>query len=91
LKLYFKIKTSGTIFVPSSNYSLGDFVICSHALSASEPGLAANPATLTTNEFAITSSKSCARTNAAGTAQADILLGDVGTRDLSDWVGFEIS
>ena len=91
LKLYFKIKASGTIFVPSSNYSLGDFVICSHALSASEPGLAANPATLTTNEFVVTSNKSCARTNSAGTAQPDIQLGDIGTRDLSDWVGFEIS
>jgi hypothetical protein len=91
LKLFFKIKTSGSIFVPSSNYSFGDIVICSHPLSASEPGLAANPATLTTNEFAVTSSKSCARTNSSGSAQSDILLGDIGTRDLSDWVGFEIS
>jgi hypothetical protein len=66
-------------------------VICSHALSASEPGLSANPVTLTTTDFAVTASKSCARTNAAGTAQPDILLGEVGTRDLSDWVGFEIS
>jgi hypothetical protein len=91
LKIYFKIKTSGTIFVPSSNYSLGDILICSHGLTSSEPGLAANPTTLTTNTFAVTSSKSCARTNSSGSAASDVLLGDIGTRDLSDWVGFEIS
>lgn len=90
LKVYFKIKTSGTIFVPSSNYSLGDVLICSHSLTTSEPGLGANPTTLTNNEFMLTSSKSCARTNSAGASQPNINLGDIGTRDLSDWVGFEI-
>jgi hypothetical protein len=91
LKLYFKIKSSGTIYVPSSNYTFGDVVICSHPLTSSEPGLAANPATLTTNIFTVSSNKSCARTNSSGSAQPDIALGDIGTRDLSDWVGFEIS
>ncbi len=91
LKIYFKIKTSGSIFVPSSNYSLGDILICSHSLTSSEPGLSANPTSLTTNTFAVTSSNSCAHTNSSGSAQPDILLGDIGTRDLSDWVGFEIS
>jgi len=90
LKLYFKIKSTGTIFVPSSNYALGDTLICSHALTSAEPGLAPNPATLTTNVFTVTSNKSCSHTNSLGTSQPDILLGDVGTRDLSDWVGFEI-
>ena len=90
LKLYFKIKPSGTIFVPSSNYSLGDTLVCSHPLTSAEPGLAANPATLTTNAFTVTSNNICTHTNSSGSIQPDILLGDIGTRDLSDWVGFEI-
>ena len=90
LKLYFKIKATGPIYVPSSNYALGDIVICEHPLTASEPGLGANPTTLTTNTFAVTSSVTCSRTNSSGTSRPSIPLGDVGTRDLSDWVGFEI-
>jgi hypothetical protein len=90
LKLYFKIKATGPIYVPSSNYALGDIVICEHPLTASEPGLGANPTTLTTNTFAVTSSVTCSRTNSSGASRPSIPLGDVGTRDLSDWVGFEI-
>ena len=90
LKLYFKIKTTGPIYVPSSNYALGDIVICEHPLTASEPGLGANPTTLTTNAFAVLSSATCSRTNSSGASRPSILLGDVGTRDLSDRVGFEI-
>lgn len=90
LKLYFKIKTTGPIYVPSSNYALGDIVICEHPLTASEPGLGANPATLTTNAFAVASSVTCSRTNSSGASRPSIPLGDIGTRDLSDWVGFEI-
>jgi hypothetical protein len=90
LKLYFKIKATGPIYVPSSNYALGDIVICEHPLTASEPGLGANPTTLTTNAFAVTSSVTCSRTNSSGASRPSIPLGDIGTRDLSDWVGFEI-
>lgn len=90
LKLYFKIKTNGPIYVPASDYSLGDFIVCEHPLTDSEPGLSPNPRTLLTNEFALLATKSCSRTNAAGAPRPSILLGDIGTRDLSDWVGFEI-
>ncbi len=90
LKLYFKIKSSGTIFVPSSNYSLGDILICDHALTSSEPGLGANPETLTSNSFTVSASESCSHTTSSGSVLADIQLGNIGTRDLSDWVGFEI-
>ena len=90
LKIYFQIKTSGPIYVPSSNYSLGDIVICEHALTSSEPGLGANPTTLTTNEFAVAASVTCSRTNSSGSSRPSLPLGDIGTRDLSDWVGFEI-
>ena len=90
LKIYFQIKSTGPIYVPSSNYSLGDNLVCTHPLTASEPGLAANPATLTTNAFSLLATSNCARTSAAGAARPSILLGDIGTRDLSDWVGFEI-
>lgn len=91
LKIYFQIKSTGTIFVPSSNYALGDTLICTHPLTASEPGLAANPASLTTNVFSVLATATCARTNSAGVSRPDMLLGDIGTRDLSDWVGFEIA
>ena len=90
LKLYFKIKTTGPIYVPSSNYALGDIIICEHPLTTSEPGLGANPTTLTTNAFAVLSSETCSRTNSSGSPRPSIPLGDIGTRDLSDWVGFEI-
>jgi hypothetical protein len=91
LKLYFKIKTSGTIYVPASGYSLGDIVICDHGLTPSEPGLGANPESSTANSFAVSSTKSCSRTTSSGSVLSDIQLGNIGTRDLSDWVGFEIS
>lgn len=90
LKLYFKIKSTGQIFVPSSNYSLGDNLICTHPLSTSEPGLGANPITLANNTFSVGASTSCVRTSTAGASRPDLLLGNIGTRDLSDWVGFEI-
>lgn len=90
LKLYFKIKATGTLFIPSSGYSLGDNLVCSHPLSAAEPGLGANPETRTNNVFTITGGTSCTRTSAAGSARGSVNLGEIGSRDLSDWVGFEI-
>ena len=90
LKLYFKIKSSGPIFIPASNYSLGDNFVCNYPLTTSEPGLAANPRSLTNNTFTLTSGTSCTHTNVSGSARPNINLGDIGTRDLSDWVGFEI-
>jgi hypothetical protein len=90
LKLYFKIKSTGEIFVPSSNYALGDNLICTHPLTTSEPGLGANPRTLEDNTFSVGASTSCVRTSSAGEARPNLLLGNIGTRDLSDWVGFEI-
>ena len=90
LKLYFKIKTTGPIYVPSSNYALGDIVICEYPLTTSEPGLGANPTTLTSNAFAVAASVTCSRTSSSGASRPSLPLGDVGTRDLSDWVGFEI-
>lgn len=90
LKLYFKIKAAGTIFIPSSGYSLGDNLVCSHPLTSSEPGLGANPETLTNNVFTIVAGTPCVRTSATGAARGSINLGEIGSRDLSDWVGFEI-
>lgn len=90
LKLYFKIKTTGPIYVPSSNYALGDIVICQHPLALSEPGLSETATALTTNTFAVLAAASCSRTNSSGAPRPSIPLGDIGTRDLGDWVGFEI-
>jgi hypothetical protein len=90
LKLYFKIKSTGQIFVPSSNYALGDNLICTHPLTTTEPGLGANPRTLVDNTLSVGASTSCVRTSSAGEARSNLLLGNIGTRDLSDWVGFEI-
>jgi hypothetical protein len=90
LKIYFQIKSTGPIYVPSSNYALGDNLVCTHPLTASEPGLAANPSTVTTNVFSLLATATCTRTSAGGATRPSILLGDIGTRDLSDWVGFEI-
>lgn len=91
LKIYFQIKSTGPIYVPASNYELGDNLICIHPLTASEPGLAANPTSLTANVFSVLATTTCTRTSAAGVARPNTLLGDIGTRDLSDWVGFEIT
>ena len=65
LKLYFKIKTSGTIYITSSGYGLGDNIVCSHPLRDTEPGLASNPGTRTDNVFTINSSTSCIHTDSA--------------------------
>jgi len=91
LKIYLKIKSSGTIFAPSVGYGLGDVLVCSHDLLASEPGLGANPTTRTDNQFSISGSSTCSHTDSSGNSLASIQLGAISTRDLGNWVGFEIS
>jgi hypothetical protein len=91
LKVYFKVKTSPPIYIPSASYGLGDIFICSKQLTASEPGLSASPRSLLNNSFTLQPSTSRAHTDAAGNTLTSVTLSEIGSRDLGEIVGFEIS
>jgi hypothetical protein len=91
LKVYFKIKSSAPINIPSAPYGLNDILICSKQLTTSEPGLGGSPRTLLSNSFTLPPLTSCTHTDASGNSLAPVQLGGIGTRDLAEIVGFEIS
>jgi hypothetical protein len=91
LQVYFKIKSSAPISIPSAPYGLNDILICSKQLATTEPGLGSSPRTLLSNSFALSPSTSCTHTDASGNSLAPVQLGGIGSRDLAEIVGFEIS
>jgi hypothetical protein len=91
LKVYFKVKGSAPISIPSAPYGLNDILICSKLLTSTEPGLGGSPRTLLSNTFVLPPLTSCTHTDASGNSLAPVQLGGVGSRDLAEVVGFEIS
>ena len=91
LKVYFKIKSSGSLAQPLAGYDFGDLITCSKTLSDAEPGLVSSPRASTSNSFKIASTTVCSHTNSSGAMLPSLILGTIGTRDLADTVGFEIS
>ena len=78
LRVYLKVKASGTLFVDSGQYDLGDVFTCSLPLTSA-------------GSFTLTQSLSCSRESSGGSSRAPISLGEIGTRDLLGTVGFEIA
>jgi hypothetical protein len=91
LKVYFKVKSSAPIYIPTAPYGLNDIFICSKVLTPTEPGLGGSPRTLLNNSFKLQPQTSCAHTDAAGNSLTAVQLGAIGSRDLAEIVGFEIS
>jgi hypothetical protein len=91
LKVYFKIKSSAPINIPSAPYGLNDILICSKQLTTTEPGLGSSPRALLSNSFVLPPLTSCTHTDASGNSLAPVQLGGIGSRDLAEIVGFEIS
>lgn len=91
LRVYLKVKTSGTLYVNAGQYDLGDVITCPLQLTEARSSVLTSPRTNLNNGFSLGQSLSCARESSSGTSKAAVLLGDIGTRDLVGTVGFEIS
>ena len=85
LFLYFKIKETGTIFLPSALYSLGDLATC---------GLDLDPSISTgsgdAHIFNMPAGTDCLRESANRVPGDPIAMSLIGTRDLNGLIGFEI-
>ena len=78
LRVYLKVKGSGTLYVNLGQYDFGDVITCSLPLTNA-------------GSFTLNQTLSCARESSAGTSLTPIDLGEIGTRDLLGAIGFEIA
>jgi hypothetical protein len=86
LILYFTIKDSGNLALLNAEYDQGDQVRCELVLTESGASLRSS----TSNSFLMAPSTSCARTSSSGQVRPNILMSELGTRDLIGLIGFEI-
>jgi len=91
LRIYLKIKPSGTLFLDNGSYQLGDVVICTITLTEASSSVTTSPRTSLINSFALGQSLQCTRESAAGASRPNVALGEIVTRDLVGTIGFEIA
>ena len=85
LVLYFKIKSSPTLFLPSASYAAGDLATCDLDLAPS-----ISKGSEDSHIFDVPSDTECDLETEAKVGKGKIFMYAIGTRDLSGLIGFEI-